>query len=158
MEKPIGSAGLIKRLGEEMRRPTPPRNRGILLILGVVLGAGCGPNGPRRDVSGTVTLQGRRVSIGRIQFFNDHGPAGGALIRDGTFHLAGDQGLEPGHYRVWISVTEPVPELQKPGESAPPTRELIPEEFNARSTATIDVTDRGPNQFAFAIPNPAPKR
>jgi hypothetical protein len=114
--------------------------------------------GSRRDVSGTVTVQSQPLKIGRIQFFNDHGPAGGALIRDGAFHLAGDQGLEPGHYRVWISVTKPVPELQKPGESSPPTRELIPEEFNARSTVTIDVTDRGPNHFTFAIPNLAPKR
>lgn len=141
-----------------MRIPASLQRQGILLGLCLALSAGCGPSGARRDVSGTVTLQGQRLKIGRIQFFNNQGPAGGALIQDGAFHLAGDQGLEPGHYRVWISATEPVPELQKPGESAPPTRELIPGEFNSRSSHTIEVTDRGPNEFTFAIPNPAPKR
>jgi hypothetical protein len=145
------------RWGKRMWLPKPLVRQGTLWILCVSLGAGCAPTGPRRDVSGTVTFQGQRLKIGRIQFLNDRGPAGGAVIRDGTFRLTGDQGLEPGRYRVWISVTEPLPELQKPEESAPPTRELIPEEFNSRSTVTIEVTDRSPNEFAFTIPNPAPK-
>jgi hypothetical protein len=129
-----------------------------LLLLGAALCAGCGPASPRRSVSGTVTLQGRPLSLGTIQFFNDLGPAGGALIRDGAYHLPTEQGLEPGRYRVWISVTEPLPELKEPGASSPPTRELIPPEFNSQSTHTVEVTDRGPNEFAFDIPNPVPKR
>ncbi len=76
-----------------MRLPAPVRHHGILWLLGVSLAAGCGSAGPRRDISGTVTLQGQPVTIGRIQFFNDHGPAGGALIQNGTFRLTGDQGL-----------------------------------------------------------------
>jgi hypothetical protein len=129
-----------------------------LLILCAASFTGCAPAGPRRPVAGTVTVQGQRLSVGTIQFFTDQGPAGGALIRHGTFRLPAEQGLEPGAYRVWISATEPLPELPTPGMSAPPTRELIPEEFNSRSTLTVEITKDGPNEFLFEIPKAAVKR
>ena len=129
-----------------------------LMVVGTALCPGCEPAGPRRSVSGTVTFQGRPLQRGTIQFISDQGPAGGALIRNGAYRLPAEQGLMPGRYRVWISATEPLPELKEPGASAPPTRELIPPEFNARSTQTVEVTDKGPNRFPFDIPSPAPDR
>jgi hypothetical protein len=135
--------------------PTTLGGKVALLILCAAPFAGCAPAGPRRPVVGTVTLQGQPLSVGTIQFLTDRGPAGGALIRHGSFRLPADQGLEPGTYRVWISATEPLPDLQAPGMSAPPTRELIPAEFNSRTTLTVEVTAGGPNDFFFAIPNKA---
>lgn len=129
-----------------------------LVFLCATLAAGCGQTGPRRPVSGTVTFEGTPVKIGRIQFFDANGAAGGALIRDGAFHVPAEQGLLPGTYRVWISVTAPAPELQEPGTSSPPTRELVPEQYNAKTTLAVDVTAQGPNRFSFEIPNAAPKR
>ncbi|MCG8585538.1 MAG: hypothetical protein MI757_12575 [Pirellulales bacterium] len=66
---------------------------GILLALALTCG-GCGGNDvPRFDVKGTVTYDGKPLPSGRILFYPDakagnNGPAGQALIVDGSFDTA----------------------------------------------------------------------
>jgi hypothetical protein len=136
----------------------PLAGRVILLILCVAPLIGCGPTSPRRPVSGNVTFRGKPLKRGTIQFLDDKGPAGGALIRDGGFQLSAEQGLVPGTYRVWVSATEPLPGPPPGGMSSPPTRELIPAEFNSKTTQTVAVTDQGPNVFSFDIPGGTPQQ
>ena len=61
----------------------------------LVFAAGCGDVGGRRTVTGTVTLGGRPLAAGTVTFLRGEPPvpAGGALVRDGRFELAGDQGV-----------------------------------------------------------------
>lgn len=130
----------------------------LLLMLLAMVGSGCGPAGSKRlPVSGQVIFKGEPLARGSIQFFTKDGPAGGAMIEAGAYQLPAEHGLDPGTYRVWISATEPIPNAPSDGMS-PPTRELIPEEFNSMGSKTVDVTAVGPNQFNFDIPNEAPKK
>lgn len=130
--------------------------------LGVMLAClvsctGCGSQGGRQALSGSVTYQGQPLEQGTITFLTTAGapgPACGALIRAGRFEVPAAQGLEPGAYRVVISAPVPggklTPEEVAAGAS-PRARESLPEKYNTASTLKADVTAGGPNQFDYAL-------
>ncbi|HZT82907.1 MAG TPA: hypothetical protein VFA26_21935 [Gemmataceae bacterium] len=122
------------------------------------LASGCGgdPQG-RQKISGIVTLKGRPLDQGTIEFHpmaEGQATFAGATIKDGRYEIARQQGLAPGKYRVVISSGQAgtVAEEAAPGESGPPTKDRIPEDWNVNSQKTVEVKKDEPNVFDFHIP------
>jgi hypothetical protein len=115
---------------------------------------GCGPSHPR--IEGTVTLDGVPVDGGSISFFQGSGAGsdkGNAPIVGGKYVIGGDRArnLAPGSYTVRIFW------LQLLGNSNPkyvdasaPVKQLIPEQYNDKSTLTREVKP-GTNQLDFDL-------
>ncbi len=130
---------------------------GLLLLgaLSIAAWVGCGEDNPlgRKAVSGMVTLDGKPLSSGSIQFAPlDKGPVlGGCNIKEGSYTIAAEKGLPPGKYLVRISAPdmsffETVPAEER-RHSKPPN--LAPPEYGSESKITITVTGEGPNEFNF---------
>ena len=131
------------------------------LCLGLLSVYGCGgPDDPTLPISGKVTLNGKPVEHGDIEFAakGSNGLRRGAMIVKGNYKTAPMQGLVPGEYVVRIfSVAgnphEVMPDIM-PGEEdlgSAAKRDLIPPEYNMRSKQLINVTAEGPNEFNYDI-------
>jgi len=112
---------------------------------------------PREAVSGTVTLDGQPLQKGLIQFLPSSQKevmSGGAVIDGGKFSIARNEGLLPGTYRVEISSStglEPPPPGEPPGPAKATAKDLIPEQYNLKSTLTAEVKAGGANTFEFPL-------
>ena len=129
---------------------------------------GCGQNGGRQALNGTVTLDEKPVAEGGIVFLplpGTSGPTAGGTIAQGRFSIAPEGGTLAGTFRVEITAT------RKTGKKVPnrimqaidPTAEnawidgyeqYIPTRYNRQSELTADVTETGPNRFEFALSSP----
>jgi len=131
----------------------------LLSAIGLT-GCGGGDGLPRRAISGTVTLDGRPLDRGRIEF-RPIGPGtpAGASIEQGSFRVPLDQGPVPGRYRVNISsADEPGPsgvakaeEESGPGPGPPGATERLPARYNASSTLIAEVKADAPNVFDYPL-------
>jgi hypothetical protein len=155
----IWSAGIEKRMvGKHGRRIA------ILLVLAAVLPGGCGDDaGGRLAVSGMVTIKGKPVEAGMIEFTPAAGSSGGgtytpsgAVIENGRYEIPRKQGLVPGKYKVSISSPDKHNKLggdELPGPTSSRTsKDLIPPEFNLKTKLTVEVKKEGPNTFDFPVP------
>lgn len=131
---------------------------GFLTALALLAAIGCGGGDAldRQSVRGTVTFQGEPLNEGAIQLIpTANGPASGGTIRNGTFRIPRDAGPISGNYRVEIVSYQPTGETQPdpdlPGQTIDVTRQVLPPEFNTRSTQTVEITS-GNNDLSFAIP------
>jgi hypothetical protein len=120
--------------------------------------SGCGGSDDGyQAVSGMVTFQGNLVPEGTIQFFTKGAQpvvCGGAMIRDGAYHLPREHGLAPGSYLVRINSPEriAVPGNVKDEMMAPfQTRDRIPAKFNTDSAINIKILAGTPAQFNFDL-------
>lgn len=88
-----------------MRSISPRRQAVLACVVGLASTFGCGPSGPETfSVSGTVTVNGKPVETGRINFENSaKGTGGSSELKSGGSYTAQ---LQKGDYR--ISVTPPV--------------------------------------------------
>ena len=132
-------------------------------VLAVLL-AGCGdPTGGRQAISGTITLKGKPLGEGVIEFFpqgdsvSQLATKSGALIKDGKYQIPKDKGLTPGRYKVVITAgdrnTPDLPADAPPGPTKTVlSKERIPEDYNVNTKQFVEVTTTGPNQFDYAIP------
>ena len=132
----------------------------------LLLAGGCGDNaGGRQEISGTVTLKGQPIDEGFIEFHPLDKPSdpaqlvtkSGALIKDGKYLIAKEQGLVPGKYKVVISSGEkkaagPEAEAGGPGPKSIFSKELIPADYNVQTKQVVEVKKGGPNQFDYPIP------
>jgi hypothetical protein len=132
----------------------------------LLLVAGCGgaeDGPPRQRVSGTVKWNGEPLKQGRIQFqpTGQGGPAGGASIVDGSYAIANAEGLVPGKYQVLIYGAADAAQPSSvqpglPGDAPPPKKAVkdpIPDQYNAKTRLTAEVTKDGTNQFDFDLPD-----
>lgn len=137
------------------------RCRSVLFVL-VAIGAagflfGCGPDtGGRVAVSGKVTFRGTPLKTGAIELVSGDGVnQSGAPITDGRYSIPALQGLRPGQYLVRISSAEE----QGPVPAGPPgpesmtrqRRELIPSEYNTKTTLTATVPRGGTKKLDFDL-------
>ena len=110
---------------------------------------GCSKGPPVGDVRGEVTLDGKPVAEGSIRFspLDGQSSTAGAIIVDGKF-----QSLVPvANHRVQISAAQLPPGGMISRDNAPVMiKELIPEEYNAKSTLTLDVKE-GRNEPEFHL-------
>jgi len=80
----------------------------FLPLFAVMLISGCGGGLERQDVQGSVTFDGNPVPFGEILFQPTEGPAGSAVIRDGEYDTAAEDGLGvlAGPHKLLISAYE----------------------------------------------------
>lgn len=138
------------------------------LVAGIGL-AGCGGGDelPRQAVSGSVTLGGQPLPQGRIEFVPNSPeaktPAGGE-IHAGAFKIPRHEGPTPGDYKVMITASGALPEGvdTSPGAEPPkgskakmprigPAPELVPKEYNSKTTLTAKVEAGKTNAFEFTL-------
>jgi hypothetical protein len=114
---------------------------------------------PRVTVSGTVTLDGKPLPEGKLQFMPESSGSGLMTvgeINDGKFSIEQAKGPVPGKYRVMIS-SRPVYKVE-PGEnpgSGPPPKpapEKVPRRYSgATPELEADVSAGSPNSFEFTL-------
>jgi hypothetical protein len=121
---------------------------------------GCGGSDGRYPVSGDVTLQGQPLASGAILFESaDGGSRNGTTITDGKYSLPASQGLLPGTYTVRVSAVQSQAEAGPPGPPGPEAaaiersnKDVVPDEYNARSTLKHEVGPDKPTEFDIAVP------
>lgn len=140
--------------------------RGAGWLVGVctvaLLAAGCGrESGPLKvAVRGEVTLDGKPVPQGQIVLSDAAGvgQSFGGEIRDGEYSVR----VTLGKKKVSISSMQVVSGKQSkyggiqgdPVSAENPAdvyEEVIPPQYNAKTELTADVSEKGPNEFSFAL-------
>lgn len=137
------------------------RALGMLCVLAMVGGAGCGAKGPpRAAVKGRVTLDGQPLATGAIHFVpvgQTKGPLAAAAIVNGEYSLPRSQGPVVGRVRVEIySPTESAVPLDDPLAFAAADVSALPQErlharYNRASNQFVEVTSDGENTFDFQL-------
>ena len=121
---------------------------------------GCGNDNPlgRLPISGKVTLQGRPLDRGDIQF-TPVGTLGktkaGATITEGEYSVPTESGLAPGKYVVRIFSSSGGAAAAKdvmPGmQQSQIARERIPPQYNVNSKLQCEVKEGDDNVFNFDL-------
>lgn len=138
---------------------------GTVAILGIAVlvlaGCGHGLTGERQPVSGTVTLDGKPLPYGLIEFSQDadRGQLQTAVVTDGKFNLPASAGLPVGHYTVCLhpyvpeaDVLDTVSEKERLAISA--ASDLIPQNYRRRGSLEAVVEAGGKSDLAFALSRP----
>lgn len=133
----------------------------VAFLLGLFLLAGCGPAtevaGPA--ASGTVTLDGKPVTMGTLNFIPKiEGSSAFAVIdENGHFEIntaAGSAGIAPGEYQVTVSEWAVEPGSEGPdGKVSEEGVRLVSEKYTSEETSglTVTVTEQGPNEFTLEL-------
>ena len=119
--------------------------------------SGCSSEKQRLPIQGEITFMGQPVMEGSIQFhplLPTEGFLEGAMIEAGRYKILAQKGLLPGKYQVLVSA--PDYKGKKPDPTAAPgavyqSKELFPDIYNTKSTLTVEVTTKGPNNFDFHL-------
>ncbi len=128
-----------------------------LLLLLIPISLGCGGNGGRMPISGVITLKGKPIAEGVIEFVSD-GMKSGTIISKGKYDIPADQGLVPGVYKVLITAGDGRTPVDSPDGLPGPTganivsKETIPAEYNTKSKQEVTVKASATNKFDFSIP------
>lgn len=131
-----------------------------LLTLLAAAPAGCSDRyGGRQAVRGEVTLQGQPLKEGVIAFepLDGQDTQSGAPVVNGAYAVPRESGLKPGKYLVKLTSgdgkTPHDEEAGGPGGSANIVSfDLIPDDWNVRSTQKVEVKKDGENKFDFHVP------
>ena len=123
-------------------------------LVGLAALAGCGGEAPppKAPVKGAVTLDGKKLEAGTIQFLSADRqlPTTAAAIQDGAY--AAD--VHVGKMRVQISAPKVVGKRKVYDTPDSPvkdvTKEMIPDRYNVKSDLTADVK-AGENTFDFEL-------
>ncbi len=132
--------------------------RGLCLVSMLMpFALGCGSSDGRMPIEGTVSLKGKPIEEGVIEFVSD-GMKSGAIISKGKYHMPADQGLAPGKYKVLITAGDGRTPADSPDGIPGPTganivsKDTIPPEYNTKSKQEVTVKASEPNKFDFPIP------
>jgi hypothetical protein len=118
---------------------------------------GCGNDDGRCAVEGSVTLHGKPLDQGSIEFHftgAQKGSAGGALIREGKYVVPREHGLLPGSYRVVLSAPPAAgaaSALPGPDQKGPPP-DRIPASYNTDSKEFAEIKAGHKNEYNVAVP------
>jgi len=131
-----------------------------LLVVGILV-VGCNQGGdslPRQPIWGTVTLEGKSLAKGTIQFqpATTEPVSAGALINDGTYSIDRGGGLVPGTYKVIINASAgaesaALPKDLQAGKPRPVPKELIPSMYNVETTLRAEVKKGEEKPFDFDL-------
>lgn len=130
--------------------------RFILLVV-IAVTVGCGRGDGRLAVSGDVTLKGKPLEDGIIEFSSEAIRTGAPILK-GKYEIPADQGLSPGEYKVSITAGDGRTPVESPDGIPGPTganivsKDLVPPEYNSKSKIKATVTTSGPNKFDYQIP------
>ena len=143
-----------------MLNPIPTHFVFVCAVAGLWALSGCGQPatvGPAKTlVSGSVTFDEKPLARGQIVFIDSKGDAprqyGGEIV-NGKYQLD----VTPGHKRVEISARE-----SNGGPTSDPgsnLRELIPEQYNTKSTLTAEIIKNNPKGGDYQLlSKPAPAK
>lgn len=143
-----------------MIAPRPARSS-LALILALTL-IGCSRSKddlPREPVAGTVTMDGQPLPEAVIQFYptGDATTTGAnAQVKNGEFSIPREDGLVPGNYKVSISHAELQATTFKGKKVDSPRSkrlgpELIPAEYNTKSTLTAEIKRGGTRDLKYDL-------
>jgi hypothetical protein len=132
---------------------------GMALVVAALSGCGGGEDDglDRQAVSGTITMGGKPLEKGTVQFLPDGGDAakaigGGAPIADGSYTIPSESGLPPGNYLVSISSPAGGADLGAgPGSAARLPKETIPSQYNTATTLKAQVKSGERNTIDFEL-------
>lgn len=128
-----------------------------LSLFMVATGCGGGSGPARAPVSGTITFDGAPLAQGTITFVPaGEGTAASGEIENGQFSISAEKGPSPGRCRVEVV------SFQETGKKVPgisddatgvtaETRQVIPEQFNTKSTLEEQVAADGDNVFELSL-------
>lgn len=129
----------------------------VVMLFAVLPLLGCGGGSsspPLYKVTGTVSLDGKPLEKGRIQFriAQDNGRAFATDIVDGKYEME----TEAGKMNVEITASRPVPGKMEPGPSpdeppVPVMEMYIPKKYNSQTTLTADVEAKEENTIPFEL-------
>lgn len=126
------------------------------VAIGLLAMLGCG-HGGRVPLEGTVSLDGRPLKDGTIQFrplAGTNGPTAGAQIVDGKFVIPVQGSPFVGKFSIEITATRltgrKVPNPIGSG-MVDECKQFLPSRYNSESQLQAEVTANGPNHFDFAI-------
>jgi len=126
---------------------------GIFYSVCAALVIGCGKVDPRLAVTGSVTLNGKALSGGIINFRpapgNKSGSAGAGL-ENGSFKISAKKGLLPGDYKVIIQAFEETDRMVTDPQFGK-IRETVMVRFQEEKTLRATVSKAGENRFDFQI-------
>lgn len=131
------------------------------LFPAALLLSACGDkHGGRKEVSGEIKLEGELLKVGSISFvpLDGQDTQSGSPIANGTYKVPRAQGLKPGKYLVQITSGDGKTLANEEDAAGPGgstnivSMDLVPEDWNVKSTQKIEVKDTGSNKFDFAIP------
>ncbi len=144
------------------------RSAMLAACLAAAVAAGCSSDADelaREAVSGTVTFDGQPLERGAITFVPEGQvpTQGGASITDGKYSIAKSEGLVAGNYNV--AITSPLGDAEKakdavtnaPGMPPKPPKDLIPAQYNKKSTLKAEVKAGASNVFDFNLEKGAAK-
>ena len=125
-----------------------------MLVAAVSLTVGCGKKDPfgRQPLEGTITWEGKPITVGVIALEPAEGqPAGAnASIRDGRFSMSRETGPCPGKYNVWIRAFDHA----SADPNAPEAKQILPRKFLESPPASVTIEKVGddkPNTFTFDL-------
>jgi len=115
---------------------------------------GCGA--PESTVSGTVTLDGKPLSLGTVTFHPqaEGTPGYGEIDADGQYNVQTNSGggLVPGDYMITVVALEPSVVPTDPKAMPSPGKRLTPEGYaSVKTTDLRRAVDAGPNQIDLPL-------
>src|SRR5262245_48439516 len=122
------------------------------LTAGLLLCAGCSSEPRSYRVTGTVTFEGQPLPQGDIHFIATDGRWGAEAgkIKAGRYELMAKAGPK----RVEITASRALPGGARGAGGEVIPEEYIPDEYNAKSELTAEVTANGKNEFDFRLKGP----
>jgi hypothetical protein len=111
--------------------------------------AGCGNSADGVSVNGTVTYRGQPFSNASITFYPATGRPVSAAITEGQYSAQ----LQPGDYKVTVSLGVNLPPGWKEGDPVPPREIVLPERYTSvlhtQLAATVAADQSEPIDFAL---------
>ena len=125
----------------------------LLTAVALLPMAGCTAGDGRLAVQGTVTLDGKPLENGSINFrpaASNQAPSSGGTIKQGGFALKTAQGLKPGEYLVTVQA------FRKTGRTIDDPQmgqveETVPVKFRETMPLKASIVAGAENQFEFAL-------
>ena len=134
------------------------RWHGACAGLACVFLSGCSDSN-RAEVYGVVTLDGKPVEQGVINFFptgDNKGPSAGSTIEGGRYEIASEKGVVVGANRVSISSVQATGRKIQSVDAVHEERlEAVPPQYNSQSSLTHDVQP-GTNELNFELTGRVP--
>ena len=124
----------------------------LSVCLFALLVIGCGTDG-RVGISGTVTLDGKPVSGGAVNFSpctGQRGNSSGAGIEDGSFEIPAKRGLLPGKYVVTFQLFQLTGRKERDPATGAITDQILPVDLGPGASQEVTIED-GSNDLSFQL-------